>query len=349
MRVSVIIPLYEKVASVARALDSVLAQTYRDFEVIVVDDGSTDEGAAVVRSYNDPRVRLFSQPNSGVSVARNRGVKEAACDWVAFLDADDSWATDFLETVLALRARFPQASVCGTAYQLSSLSGCVAQSKYHGRLPTTHDGGLIDYFVGSTAPSPLHSSAVLIRKQALIEAGGFPVGIVFGEDHDTWLRLALRFPIAWSPCPKVMVYEDAANRTSGFFYLGNFPFSNSLKEYLRAKGPNAVLPVGAKAYVARRHTGLLCLKWLSGERDILHDIVHDCRHVKGYRFVCYWWLILSWIPHGLIKTLWMARRRLAGRETEWPAFRNIQRAPLPQAETIPTFCDAKNKRASKIS
>ncbi len=98
--VSVIIPLYNKGKYVGRALDSVFSQTFKDFEVVVVDDGSEDEGPDIVRRYKDKRLRLIQQDNAGPGVARNRGISETTGHYVAFLDADDEWLPNFLKVTL---------------------------------------------------------------------------------------------------------------------------------------------------------------------------------------------------------------------------------------------------------
>ena len=116
VKVSIVIPLYEKAAYIQRAIESVLAQTHQNFELIVIDDGSTDGGGNIVRRFTDPRIRMIVQKNTGKCVARNRAIKQASSDLVAFLDADDEWLPDFLETVLALWEKFPEAGTWGTAY-----------------------------------------------------------------------------------------------------------------------------------------------------------------------------------------------------------------------------------------
>jgi len=113
--VSVVIPLYNKGPHIARALNSVLAQTFQDFEVIVVDDGSTDDGAEVVRGVDDPRIRLIQQENRGVSAARNRGIEAARAELIAFLDADDEWLAEHLETIIRLRRNALEVGIYATS------------------------------------------------------------------------------------------------------------------------------------------------------------------------------------------------------------------------------------------
>lgn len=99
-QISVIIPLFNKEKYIVRALNSVFAQTYQDFEIVVVDDGSTDNGPELVQKYRDPRLRMVRQANEGPGAARNRGIKETTAPYLAFLDADDEWLPDFLRRYL---------------------------------------------------------------------------------------------------------------------------------------------------------------------------------------------------------------------------------------------------------
>ena len=123
IRFSVVIPLYNKRRYVRDTLQSVLAQSYPRFEIIVVDDGSTDESVEIVKSINDNRIRVIEQRNSGVSVARNRGVWEAKERYVAFLDADDWWHPDYLQRMVRLIEECPKAGLYAARYADTSAAG----------------------------------------------------------------------------------------------------------------------------------------------------------------------------------------------------------------------------------
>lgn len=196
--ISVIIPLYNKADSISQALDSVLAQSYQDFEVVVVDDGSTDGGAAVVERYADPRIRLVRQANAGVSAARNKGIAEARGEHVAFLDADDVWMPGFLEEIAALQREYPKCRAQATNYIFNSNG--VKSPTILRRLPFKGElGVLTNYFeVASCSHPPVWTSAVCIERVLLQEIGGFPVGIKSGEDLLTWARIAVRTQWAYS-------------------------------------------------------------------------------------------------------------------------------------------------------
>lgn len=213
--ISVIIPLYNKVHTIAWTLETVFQQTYTDYEIVIVDDGSTDGSADVVRAINESRIRLISQANAGVSAARNRGIEEARGEFVAFLDADDEWKPDYLETQMRLVEKYPQCDVFATRYETNSKNGSPTPAIIH-KLPFSgSDGILSDYFlVASCSQPPLFTSAIMVRKTAIQAIGGFPLGIASGEDLLTWARLASQGDIAYAITPKVSFTIEGYEVTS---------------------------------------------------------------------------------------------------------------------------------------
>jgi hypothetical protein len=197
--ISVVMPLYNNAKDVQRALRSVCSQTVSDFEVLVINDGSTDGGDAVARMMYDSRIRVIDQNNKGVSAARNRGVVEAKGDMVAFLDADDEWKPDFLETIIRLDQNFKQCSVFATLYFYRDLDATLRTPILRKIPPGQWEGVLENYFrTAAYSDPPLWSSAIAVKKTALLSVGGFPEGILIGEDLLTWARLAMKFEIAYS-------------------------------------------------------------------------------------------------------------------------------------------------------
>lgn len=248
--VSVVIPLFNKETEVGRAIRSALEQTLQDFEIIIVNDGSTDRSADVVKTFSDKRVRTIDQSNAGVSAARNRGIAEARSELVAFLDADDEWKPDFLETIVSLRLRYPSCQVFGTRYCYCSTSGVRRLSVINGISPDMQDGVLMNYFlVAQQSDPPLWTSAVAVTKKAIAVVGGFPVGVRSGEDLLTWARLAARFQIAYSTKPCAIHYNphSLADRPGRFPQEPDF-VGNSLVRLLEQSNPESI--PGLMGYIA---------------------------------------------------------------------------------------------------
>lgn len=196
--VSIVMPLYNKAEQVLGSIATVMAQSISDWELVVVDDGSTDCGPDLVRTLKDERIHLVTQANAGVSAARNKGIAQARADLLAFLDADDLWMPGFLASVLELQADFPQARWIATGYEIRPAKGPAIASRLGGLDPTFKRGLLPDYFcVAIASDPPVCSSAVAVRRDAILAMGGFPVGIGSGEDLLTWARLAVRYPLAY--------------------------------------------------------------------------------------------------------------------------------------------------------
>jgi glycosyltransferase involved in cell wall biosynthesis len=200
-------PLYNKEREVERAIRSVFAQTFNDYELIVVNDGSTDKGPEMVSKINDPRIRIIHQQNGGVSAARNRGIEEARSDLIAFLDADDEWLPNFLETVNRLQSHFPTCWVFATNYLYRNVDGSLMPTIIRGMPAAEWEGILENYFkVASQSDPPVCSSAVVIRKRAIKSVGGFPTGVAAGEDILTWAKLVSKYKIAYSTQASAIFY-----------------------------------------------------------------------------------------------------------------------------------------------
>lgn len=210
--ISVVIPLYNKEKQIAHTLQSVLNQTFQDFEIVVVDDGSTDESITEVEKFSDSRIRLIHQQNAGVSAARNRGIEEAKGELIAFLDADDEWKSEYLATQYHLYQKYPDCSVFACNYEFRNSDGVVTSTIIRKISFAGEDGILPNYFeVACCSHPPLWTSAVMVKKQAIQAIGGFPVGIKSGEDLLTWARLACRNSIAYNRTPLAVFILDEHN------------------------------------------------------------------------------------------------------------------------------------------
>jgi glycosyltransferase involved in cell wall biosynthesis len=190
--ISVVIPLYNKEEHVRESIASALAQSFKRFELVVVDDGSTDGSAAVVKAVSSTNLRLLSQSNQGVSAARNRGLKEAAADWVAFLDADDLWLNDHLSQLWQTHEAFPQAALIANAYTTIAAKSGVDGRNVRRRITSN--------FIEEAARGDawVFTSAAMVRKDVALAIGGFAEGESRGEDIDLWVRMALQQPVALS-------------------------------------------------------------------------------------------------------------------------------------------------------
>nr|MBD5376416.1 glycosyltransferase family 2 protein [Bacteroides sp.] len=195
--ISIVIPLYNKAHKIEETLNSVLAQTFQDFEIIIVDDGSTDGSAEIVAELKDSRIRIISQENAGVSAARNRGIQESKGEYVAFLDADDQWYPEYLSSINALINRHKDCDVFTVGYEFIDENGNKRPSIV--RCKNLDDERCLSdrYFhIASISDAPLWTSAVVASKMALISSHGFPEGVTSGEDLITWAKLAAKYRIA---------------------------------------------------------------------------------------------------------------------------------------------------------
>ncbi|WP_295935828.1 glycosyltransferase family A protein [uncultured Alistipes sp.] len=206
--ISVIIPLYNKEREIGGTVRSVLAQTLPPTEIVIVDDGSTDGSAGIVRSITSPLIKLVQQANGGECAARNRAIAESTGDYIALLDADDEWEPGFLEEIASMIAEFPGCGVYCTAFNIVSHDGT-----FPARTPS--ERGVIDNFFRDSAHQYIAiPSASTIPRAVFETVGGFPEGIKIGGDMYMWIKIARRFRVCFSPRPLVNYSKVASNRSA---------------------------------------------------------------------------------------------------------------------------------------
>jgi len=190
---SVVIPLYNKEAYIEQTIQTVLKQSFEDFEVIVVDDGSTDNSLKKAQTFTDPRIKIYSKKNEGVSVARNYGIEKATFAYIAFLDADDYWEHDYLVEMSKLIQDFPDCGMYSSAYKIELPKKFVP-------ICANLDRGILDDYFREAIKHPVSwTSATIITKEAYEEVGGFPRGMFSGQDVYMWAKVARKFSVAFTP------------------------------------------------------------------------------------------------------------------------------------------------------
>ena len=210
-QVSVIIPTFNRAQMVRRAIESVLAQTFRDFELIVVDDGSTDETRAFLESQKDKIVALFHERNRGPAAARNTGIAASNAPMIAFLDSDDYWLPQKLEVQASFFRQHPQAIACQTEEVWIRRGKRVNPKKIH-RKPSGH------IFVPSLRLCLISPSAIMIKKQILDQIGWFDETLPACEDYDLWLRLTCKWPVHLITKPFVVKHGGHPDQLSAKFW-----------------------------------------------------------------------------------------------------------------------------------
>jgi glycosyltransferase involved in cell wall biosynthesis len=226
--VSVIIPTYNREKIITRAIDSVFAQTYRDFEIVVLDDGSQDNTRAVAQAYG-PKVHYFYQDNKGIAGARNAGMHQTAGDYIAFLDSDDYWLPGKLEQQMALFSQHPEYGMVGCQCGSVQIDGTYREKNRPGK------SGWILYDLFNK--NFIRTSSAVITRACLEKVGGFDETLREGEEYDYWLRIAAEFAIGFINEP-LTVYVDNTDGMSTDSLTGRLHRLKVLeKKYLKKKIP----------------------------------------------------------------------------------------------------------------
>lgn len=196
--VSVIIPVYNGERTVRETIESILCQSLSDFELIAIDDGSTDRTVEIISQIKDPRLRVKSYPNAGLAASRNRGIREAKGEYISFIDADDLWTPDKLESQYQALREHPEAALAYSWTNCIDESGKFLRPGGHKTVNgNVYSHILVNNFIES-------GSNVLIRRNVLEEVGLFDESLRAAEDRDLWIRLAARYPFVAVPKAQIL-------------------------------------------------------------------------------------------------------------------------------------------------
>ncbi len=313
-KVSVVIPAYNSEQTICETIESVLNQTFSDFEVIVVNDGSQDDTVAVVKTINDSRVRLIDYPNAGAAASRNRGAEQARGELLAFLDADDLWTPDKLEAQVAALDKNPQASV---AYSWTDFIDANSQFLWPG-LHISESGYVLERLLVVNFIE--NGSNTLIRKEAFRRVGGFDDSFESSEDWELWLRLAADHQFIAIPAPQILYRRTSTSKSANLQEHEAAARQTIEMAFARAPADLQHLKPSSLAHLYKyltsrvtfgpptRQRGILTLKYLG--RAIKYQPSPRFRHRRFILVNLFKGLIMTVFPARLAEVILTKTRRL---------------------------------------
>lgn len=302
MKFSVIIPVYNKANTIKTSIDSVLAQTVKDFEIVVVDDGSTDNIKEVLSSYSG--LQVFHKENGGVSVARNMGIEKARGEYICFLDADDEWKENHLETLLFLIEKYPNTGYYFTSHITITVDGekhfsSDALYKYNDDFECDNLLNLLN----NTSYGIIHTNSICVKKSILVDDNiYFEPNIKIGEDTDVWYRLALKHSVAISKKETTVYLRENSTATKNSFHTHNWIFYLRADEIMRDEDINENIKESVEELLDR-YKMTSCREYMLQEnRKQAQAIIKSVKNKEGKRY----WLskAFCYLPYSLCKTIY---------------------------------------------
>ncbi|HET7365785.1 MAG TPA: glycosyltransferase [Burkholderiales bacterium] len=292
VRISVIVPLYNKGPYVEQAIASILRSRHAVHEVLVIDDGSSDDGPARVAALGARGVRLIAQPHAGVAAARNRGIEEASGDYVAFLDADDYWDPDYLPAIVELIARLPGCGMYATHFYYFRDDGWRDVPRLRAIKPGAQR---IDRFFELWSRGTFFCTCSVVIPLARLRSSGirFPEGEQHGEDQDVWFRLGERWPVGYLPEPLVGYRMGVPGSLARSFAADELPCVQRLAQRYRANAIPAEHRKGVRRIIGVTRLAIAQHLLATGERRRATRLLYDLAALRAPRY----WLRLFLAAH----------------------------------------------------
>lgn len=262
---SVIIPVYNKERFIKNTLQSVLSQSFTDFEVIIVNDGSTDNSRKVIDEFSDDRIRIFEQKNSGASAARNFGITQVKSNYITFLDADDYWYPDCLMHFKSMIERFAGEPVFASAVDVENEKN-ILPAQYS--IAKSQTPQLVNFFEASLRESAICTSCAVFHKSVFERIGYFDTALKNGEDTDLWIRIGLEFNLVFSHEIMARYVYDARSLSRGNQHLAH---KLNLKKFSEPEKTNLKL----KKFLDLNRFSLAIKSKIYGQKEMFQEYVRE--------------------------------------------------------------------------
>ena len=296
---SVIIPLYNKEKYISKTLETVLNQSFQDFEVIVINDGSTDHSVAEVEVFEDDRIKLFHQENQGLSITRNNGIAFSSADYIALIDADDYWQTNHLQQLYDLIKDFPNEGVYGTGYTLKKSKNTYHRANFNG-LPEGFRGIVPDFFKHSIQHCIAWIGSICIPKYVFDSIGNFDPEIYSEQDIDLYIRIALKYKFVLDDSSASSIYNRTMNDN-----MSDFSEKKYIPKFLNAYKKEEKQNPNIGRYMDLNRFSTTVFFKLSGKKDFEKELIAD---INFDNLTSLQRLILK-LPNAIVSVLFKAKDR----------------------------------------
>ncbi|GIO19647.1 glycosyl transferase [Oceanobacillus oncorhynchi subsp. incaldanensis] len=281
MKFSVVIPLYNKEKHIKRSIESVLNQTYEDFELIIIDDGSTDLSKEKAKEIIDHRIKIISKKNEGVSAARNYGIENSNFEYIAFLDGDDTWEPLFLESIADLINDYPEAGAYASSYNFVGNNG-----KKNANINITlqdNEKGTVKYFKSALKNPLISASSVVIPKRVFTQLGYFSTNLIKGEDLEMWARIGLHYNVAFINKVLASYYLNSENRSDTKKVDYSNTFMSQVEDMLEKHKSAGNTDIYFEEYIIGRLMSRVRKLILTNNRKEAKRILNKYKHTKYYK------------------------------------------------------------------
>lgn len=314
MLFSIIVPVYNKETVLKRAINSILNQTYREYEVIIVDDGSSDDSLKEINKFSSiENIKIIHQENKGVSVARNTGIQSANGDCITFLDPDDEWKDNHLEVLFNCYKRLDfKKALYSTSYDINMIDGSVLSVLEYSTkkiIGSKEYGVVVDIFsiYNKFKYAPIHTNSIMIPKDIFNEVGYFTVGCKKSQDIDMWFRVLLNYPAVLIGESTTIYHREESTATATQTRNFQWPFFRTVDYLLEENKVRKELEPSVIIFIDQLRISMTKHLLMMGNKKEARSMLNKVREKEKYRLQYLLIKFLELIPSALIRKYYFIR------------------------------------------